>query len=498
MKRILSAVLVMLLITAALASCGGDADTPAAVPAGETKAPDGEQSEAAETTAAETYAYNTYDGYVFRIFAPVCGIGCNEVVDFTEQTGEVLSDAIYLRNRTIEDKMNVDIEAITADGVSSWGTSQVAVCNTFMSAVLADDDEWDCAYLPVGFSPAMAQQGVFAPLSDMPELALREAWWDSVLNDSLTINGQLLMASSPLHLHTLDSTWLLLFNKDMMNDLGLEMPYETVREGKWTLDKWDEYVSAAVSLNGDDSFKFTENGNCVYGVGAHSRSPYYLLNASACMATAGDKGGLKLTLGGDRFFAATDKIAAIFREADGKVHVQNGNVGMPGGYEDLFFNSRALFLTCEVKSTLNLRAMEAEYGMLPFPKFDESQDAYHSAVTHNVDLLVIPVTNPDLSRAAAILDAMSYESWKTVIPAYFDNTICQKGLRDEESIEMLSVVREGRTIEVSLVFGITADFVNDYNGYITESKSGASSLVAKYEEKICAKLDELTANMSAS
>ena len=63
---------------------------------------------------------------------------------------------------------------------------------------------------------------------------------------------------------------------------------------------------------------------------------------------------------------------------------------------------------------------------------------------------------------------------------------------------MLSIVREGRTIEVSLVFGVTGSFVDEFNTYITQGKDGAASLVAKYEEKIKAGLDDLSEKLTAN
>ena len=59
-----------------------------------------------------------------------------------------------------------------------------------------------------------------------------------------------------------------------------------------------------------------------------------------------------------------------------------------------------------------------------------------------------------------ILDALSYESYRDVLPLYYGQTISQKGLRDEDWIEMLSIINETRVSESGLIFGVTSGLVN--------------------------------------
>ena len=40
---------------------------------------------------------------------------------------------------------------------------------------------------------------------------------------------------------------------------------------------------------------------------------------------------------------------------------------------------------------------------------------------------------------AAMIDALTYRSYETVLPVYYENRVAQKGLRNEDSIEMLGI-----------------------------------------------------------
>ena len=51
-----------------------------------------------------------------------------------------------------------------------------------------------------------------------------------------------------------------------------------------------------------------------------------------------------------------------------------------------------------------------------------------------------------------MLDAASYLSYTDVLPVYYNVTIAQKGLRDDESIEMLGIIQSSRYFDIGRVF----------------------------------------------
>ena len=50
---------------------------------------------------------------------------------------------------------------------------------------------------------------------------------------------------------------------------------------------------------------------------------------------------------------------------------------------------------------------------------------------------------------------MTHDSFTDVIPVYYEHTVEQKGLRNDESIEMLEIMRQTRTVDPGVVFGWT-------------------------------------------
>ncbi|MBO5218717.1 MAG: hypothetical protein J6C52_04750, partial [Clostridia bacterium] len=154
-------------------------------------------------------------------------------------------------------------------------------------------------------------------------------------------------------------------------------------------------------------------------------------------------------------------------------------------------NGRSAFITTELKGTSRLRDMKADYGILPAPKYDENQKEYITFASENIHRLVIPVTNDDLSRTGVILDALSFESKKEILPLYYNQTISQKGLRDEDSIEMLDLINSTRMTEVGKIFGITTGLIDAVTNAVKAGDGSVASTVAGMESSVRESLQKL-------
>ena len=143
--------------------------------------------------------------------------------------------------------------------------------------------------------------------------------------------------------------------------------------------------------------------------------------------------------------------------------------------------------------------MESTFGLVPMPKLDDSQEEYRSYVAYNTAFLVIPTTQKNTARAGFILDALNYESYIDTLPIYYDVTLSQKGLRNEESIEMLELIRENRGADLMAVYSITADITNSFTYMFVNGGGdvgGAASTVESGMSAAEVKLDELIASLA--
>ncbi len=474
----------LLLLAAMLAavSCGNNSG-------GEDTQPNGNDT----TPVENSYDFQGKDfgGYEFSVLNLDYQWGSYINLDFAEQTGEQLDDSVYDRNRYIEEQLGFNFNEIILARGYEWQTGQEAACDAVMQQVMSDGDDYDAAYIPVTFRPDILAENYLYNLTEIPEMHIYEDYWDSAINEALTINDTLYVAAGPLNMMTTHTSWVLMFNQDMMNDNMLEYPYQLVHDGKWTLDKMNEYTAAVANLNGDESFNYTEGGNARYGIAAHTSVPAKLMfSAGVSMYEIDENNEITLTFGGEHVYNTLQKIYNLSTISDGK--------GIFEQYNTLFGANRALFNGCELKDVQWFRDTEEfTFGILPYPKYDESQENYRVSIGETSVFLTIPITQDDTARAGLILDALTFESKQSVLPVFYDVTLSQKNLRDDESIEMLEVIWNNREINLLSFYGID-NLCAPLGKLVSNSNdiSSASSLIATNQVQMQQKLEDFLALMN--
>ena len=153
-------------------------------------------------------------------------------------------------------------------------------------------------------------------------------------------------------------------------------------------------------------------------------------------------------------------------------------------YEMAFKNSRSLLMTTEIKAASKYRDVDFSFGIVPFPKLDEAQEKY-TAVGGFAHAAVIPATSKDPGRAGAILDALAYLTDKDVMPEFYNNTMLQKRLRDDKSIEMLPIISENSYLDPGEIYSWTHDLREALILMFVRNHSDAfASTIAEYREKV--------------
>ena len=232
---------------------------------------------------------------------------------------------------------------------------------------------------------------------------------------------------------------------------------------------------------------FDENGDATYGVTLHNGLYINLIYSSGeQLVTLDAKGMPQYTAPSERYYSVVEKLASMVATQDGwAVNQHDGIVCLP-----VFKNNRTLFHYWELKETSVLRDMEEDYGVLPSPKFDESQDSYYSMISHQSAMMAVPVTNTKLDMAGTVMDYMSYLSNESLWPAYLDVTVINKGLRDEDSVEMMSIIRETLGIDVGLVYGWSNALTNDIATKIKAGDAAIASIASSYTDTIRTAIEE--------
>lgn len=495
-ERILLLILTVLFLLPAIVSCGdksgndgGNQNNTGANQNG--KDTDGGGETASDSAPTEAYIYPQMDGggADFTFLAPTTTWFYYTDIVKDEMSGEVLDDAIYTRNRFIESQFNINFKEVSLD------IGQIIP--QLKKVVLSGEDVYDASFCPVycgGNIGSLITQNFFYNLNENPMLNLDEKWWNQTMRKEASIGkgDKLYYAGCDIDILTLQSVSCVYFNQDMMTNLGLELPYNAAREGKWTFDLFQQYMKSGASLNGADSFKWEVGGKALYGFTSYEDSVTSLLEGSGERFIITDSEGMPHPgINGERFINVLTKLQDMLQLQNGEFLYSNGDHATGNHYEPIFRDGRALLAIGELKATDVFREMDATFGIVPIPKYDENQQDYYSHLIFAASVLVIPVTNPRVDFTGAVLDAMAYVSNRDVTPVLFDVSVSQKRLRNEDSIEMLQIIKNSGSFDIGLAYGWTSGFYDAIRGSIGQGKKfDIASQIDKYLDKINANIDK--------
>lgn len=403
-------------------------------------------------------------------------------IEFEKETGDILDDAVYRRNRKAEELLGFKLD-VTEYTLNDTHTH-------LQTMVLAGDDVYDVAFLHDIRVGALINQNCFISLESVNGFNFDKPWWDrEVIETATTVLNGLYFALTDFSLVDFEGTIVTYFNKQLFDDNKLDAPYQLVKDEKWTLDEMNKLATAGARLNGDESWTQNANGKSVYGLTTWNGGLDAFLTGGDIdfLSTDGDK--IKFGLNNEHFFDVVDKIFTLFN-AEGTFELLDPSRG--GAYtlhhEVAFKSGRSLMNVAELKASSSLRDMNDDFGILPMPKFDENQENYSNFRGFSY-VMCIPVTNEEADTTAAVMDLMSYLTYKEVIPAFYDGKLSSKQLRDTESVEMLDIIRETRKYEPAVIFDwlnntryrIRDVLISKNNTFASEIESMNDSITAQLE-----------------
>ena len=427
-------VLFMIFAAVSLSCCGNDGGGAAENIPSENDVnldiPDEEAVETAEEIS-DGLPEADWNGRAFRILSRACCESHVQEVWQESETGDVIDDAVYKRNRTVEARFNITIEATFPDA-----TVEDYVNTLFERAVKAGDDLWDYALFHHMFGSWSVQKGLCLNWYSLPHINFEQPWWAPWITKAYTIDGKSYLALNDMGTDSITHTSVLFFNKDLVRENSLENPYELVRAGKWTLDKLSDYVKGvARDINGDGIM----NENDLYGItGSGGMSFQFMYAADQQVVKLNEENYPEIILNSEKMINIFDKCKALF-------HGPDSSIGDIYDWGAIFKSKRALVTTGSIGNALrSFRDMETDFGIIPYPKYDEAQENYYTHLNAHGPIMTVPMTISDPEFAGMIIEALAAEGYRTVKPVLIDVALKTKQVRDEDSVEMIDIILEGR------------------------------------------------------
>lgn len=435
-----------------------------------------EETEAETTIISDDLPDEDFGGYAFRILS--CVFYNKELATYItndELTGVPVDDALYNSKTNIEDRFKVGISWIETG-------NETAGLNTAKNAINAGDDAFDILIGHDGNTVGLGKSGLLRNMYDIDEFNFEKPWWPNNAVESWTVAGKMFAASSYISYCGIHWTRAMTVNKDWAEELQMEIPYEAVREGKWTLDMLNT-LTEDVSYDVDGNGKINEKDKVGFTSGSQT---WYCLQEGVDLPIyrRDESGSIYLDLDVDR----ADKFLEIMRTLTQKDrYVSSGDFGIK-----MFENGNALFAYTQVGDAYDYyRISDVRYGFLPTPKLDEAQENYINCCTDVPWAIPKTVMGEQQHVVGTICEAMSAYNYNHVLPVYLEGALKSRAADSADDTEMLQIIADTRTI--GFAYGYDLQMKNIL-GDILDNGQGAASYF-KSKEKVAEKaLNKMISN----
>ena len=362
-----------------------------------------------------------------------------------EMTGEVVNDALYQRNIDVSERLNVKLETAVGNGWQAYG----ATIGAIRASIQASDGAYDVI---AGWSaqiPSLSLEGLFLDAQTIPYLDLEMPWWNQSCRTELKIGNRLFFVTGDLTQTIIESMYVYTFNQKVADDLGIEDPYTVVNEGRWTLDYVRKQTAdLGTDRNGDGKMdKYDSWGLATYQVNGMDN---YMQGARVSMMGRDADDVPVLDVDMDRMTSLVEKVYALCFENPGCYVEEGGNYDITYA---VFKADRALYTTMMMSQVrTELADMESDFGILPYPKLDETQSAYGTRVQDSLTLFSVPIDCRKVDISGAVMEAIAAENYRRVTPTVYDVAMKKKYSRDPESAAMIDLIQQSVLINFESIY----------------------------------------------
>lgn len=413
--------------------------------------------------------------------------------------GATVANAVYLRNQLVEERFKVDI---TTEEIGGWWNNDWGKSPWFAKYGTITQSGWSEYSIATGhFSLAQcaAVRGYCMDMTTLEGLDVTKEWWSEQFYEKCNLKGKFYVVVGDATYSMYEEMYVVFFNETLAettlkdaNGEPIDL-YDLVRNDEWTWEKMKKYMLA---IN-DTSSMMEEDKEYGY-VGTNGSMRVYSSAFELEYAESDVVDGYLIYRFAQSPNARTvnvlDDMSSFFKTSAVnsvklKASDSDGN--------QIFSEGRTLFYTQRLGQITKLaEAMSngQNYGILPYPMYDEDQLEYHTDCYDGVSGITAPRNIKDTEMVGVITEAIGMYSYQEIRPAYLDTVLGGRYLADQDLSDMVNLIRESFDI----------GFFNAYSGAIgtphvfsaTDSMFSSSNGQG-YASYYAANLSQYTANLAA-
>lgn len=385
-----------------------------------------------------------------------------------DASGEYISRAVYDRNIKVEQRLNVDLDFYNCGAVME---KYAEYANNIAKLINAGENTFDIYYNRAANAVAASVQNIFINMIDAPYIDYEKPWWYTEQMDSISLNSDsryVLMGD--LLVSNYSNMTAVFFNKKIYEDkLGNPNDlYKLVKDGKWTYDKLHEYCETVYAdLNGDGLANIGDVFGIHYELNSSRTGTYYPYTSGITLTTRDQYGFPQLNYNNEKTVGMVEKLYKLLYQNRGAFAMTYAEAA------SAFTTDQLLFFTFFLSWGNNFRDMESDYGIIPFPKYDESLD-YTTAILTGAGVLVVPITLEDsrMEMVCAVLEALCVENSRSVVDYYYESVMKTRNVRESIDAEMIDLIRTSLKFDITFWMGASiGNIQNFFKSFVIDKKS---------------------------
>ena len=166
-----------------------------------------------------------------------------------EETGDVVQDSAYFRNRSVEETLNVKLV------YTDYDVNYASAAAEISKLVMSGDDLYDIIISKLYPMAGLSAEGNFRNIANAPYIDTTQDYWYDGYMSELSLDGKKeYILAGDYFIDVLRSAHALYFNKDLLETHtgDGDALYKDVLDNKWTFDTFLTYVNGMYSdLNGN-------------------------------------------------------------------------------------------------------------------------------------------------------------------------------------------------------------------------------------------------------
>ena len=363
--------------------------------------------------------------------------------------------------RLVEEKLGLEVEE---EVVYTWSRYGGDMYKKIYTDSLSGTTDYDFCMPCVIEAAMLATDGLLYNLKAVNNLDLSHEWWCAAFNDAVTIADSCYFITGDIGTSSKDATLFVAFNKKMVQSMnltekyGYDSLYDMVEAKAWTQDVMYEMAKSVYQdLNRNNRSDIGD----VLGIAGQDGIIYWMLEGADENIIGRDSDGYPvITVKNERAIKVISDAQEYFLDSQSGFISANdyfsvSQVPVRDVIVPEFKADRCLFFMDSLMNLENIRDMESDFGVLPCPLYDKTQENYHSNIgCWSTACICIPTSTVDdeLDKTAWFLEALGAVSKKKLNPVYYEQTLQYQIARDDESMKMLDIIFETRTPELAEAF----------------------------------------------